>query len=78
MVGTRSRSTGGTAGNRSVVRRLILVDRTIRSVAWSATSFDPRAGQRSRASIVLRRPAVITVAIYRGTTLVKRVWTGPR
>ena len=64
------------AGNRSIVRRQILVDRTIRSVAWSTTSFDPRAGQRSRASIVLRRPAVITVAIYRGTTLVKRVWTG--
>jgi spore germination protein YaaH/flagellar hook assembly protein FlgD len=63
------------AGNRSVVDRPILVDRTIRSVAWSNASFDPRAGERSRASIVLRRAATITVAIYRGTTLIKRVWT---
>ena len=62
-------------GNRTVVDRRILVDRTIRSVRWSSASFDPRAGGRSRASIVLRRPAVITVAIYRGTTLVKKVWT---
>jgi spore germination protein YaaH len=64
------------AGNRTVVRRQILVDRTIRSVAWSDSSFDPRAGQKTRASIVLRRPAVITVGIYRGSTLVKGVWTG--
>lgn len=62
-------------GNRTVVDRRILVDRTIRSVRWSSGSFDPRAGERSRASVVLRRPAVITVAIYRGTALVKRVWT---
>ncbi|HET8786594.1 MAG TPA: glycosyl hydrolase family 18 protein [Candidatus Limnocylindrales bacterium] len=64
------------AGNRTVARRQILVDRTIRSVTWSAAAFDPRVGQRSRASMVLRRPAVITVGIYRGSTLVKRVWTG--
>jgi flagellar hook assembly protein FlgD len=44
-------------------------------VRWSLPSFDPRAGERSRASIVLRRPAVITVVIYRGSTLVKRVWS---
>ena len=62
-------------GNRTVVDRRVLVDRTIRSVRWSLPSFDPRAGERSRASIVLRRPAVITVAIYRGSTLVKRVWS---
>ena len=62
-------------GNRTIVDRRVLVDRTIRSVTWSDGSFDPRAGQRSRASIVLRRPAVITVAIYRGTTLIKPVWT---
>jgi flagellar hook assembly protein FlgD len=63
------------AGNRTVVERRVLVDRTIRTVTWSDGSFDPRAGERSRATIVLRRPAVITVAIYRGTTLVKPVWT---
>jgi spore germination protein YaaH/flagellar hook assembly protein FlgD len=62
-------------GNRTVVDRPVIVDRTIRSVSWSDGSFDPRAGERSRASIVLRRAAVITVAIYRGNTLIKRVWT---
>jgi flagellar hook assembly protein FlgD len=62
-------------GNRTVVDRRVIVDRTIRSVTWSDRSFDPRAAQRSRASIVIRRPAVITVGIYRGNALVKRVWT---
>ena len=64
------------AGNRTVARRPILVDRTIRRVTWTDSAFDPRAGKKSRASIVLRRAAVITVGIYHGTTLVKRVWTG--
>ena len=64
------------AGNRTVATRQVLVDRTIRSVTWSDSSFDPRAGQKSRASIVLRRAAVVTVGIYRGTTLVGRVWIG--
>ncbi len=64
------------AGNRTVVDRTILVDRTIRSVRWSAVSFDPRAGQRSRASVVLRRAARVTVGIYHGNTLVRRIWTG--
>ena len=64
------------AGNRTVARRQILVDRTIRSVTWSDGSFDPRAGQKSRASVLLRRAAVITVGIYRGSTLIRRVWTG--
>ena len=62
-------------GNRTVVDRRVLIDRTIRAVTWSDGSFDPRARQRSRASIVLRRAAVITVAIYRGDTLIKPVWT---
>jgi len=64
------------AGNRTVAKRGILVDRTIRSATWSDSSFDPRAGERSRATIVVRRAAVITVGIYRGSTLVRRVWTG--
>jgi spore germination protein YaaH/flagellar hook assembly protein FlgD len=62
-------------GNRTVVDRRILIDRTIRSATWSDGSFDPRAGQRSRASIVLRREAVITVSIYRARTLIKPVWS---
>jgi spore germination protein YaaH/flagellar hook assembly protein FlgD len=62
-------------GNRSVSDRRILVDRTILSVVWNDGSFDPRAGATSRAFIRLRRPAVIDVGIYRGSTLVRRVWT---
>jgi spore germination protein YaaH/flagellar hook assembly protein FlgD len=63
------------AGNRTIANRMILVDRTIRSVRWSDPSFDPRAGQTSRASIVLRRAAVIDVGIYRGNTLIRTIWT---
>jgi spore germination protein YaaH/flagellar hook assembly protein FlgD len=63
------------AGNRTVVDRTILVDRTIRSVLWSDGSFDPRAGQRTHVSVVLRRSAKVTVGIYHGNTLVRRVWT---
>lgn len=64
------------AGNRTTANRTILVDRTIKSVRWSDASFDPRAGQRSTASIVLRRAAVLDVGIYRGNTLVRNIWTG--
>ncbi len=64
------------AGNRTTANRTILVDRTIKSVRWSDPSFDPRAGQRSTASIVLRRAAVLDVGIYRGNTLVRNIWTG--
>jgi spore germination protein YaaH/flagellar hook assembly protein FlgD len=64
------------AGNRTTANRTILVDRTIKSVRWSDPSFDPRAGQRSTASIVLRRRAVLDVGIYRGNTLVRNIWTG--
>ncbi|HET7167566.1 MAG TPA: glycosyl hydrolase family 18 protein, partial [Candidatus Limnocylindrales bacterium] len=63
------------AGNRVVATAPFLIDRTIRSVRWSDSSFDPRARQTSQAKIVLRRPATITTAIYHGTTLVRRVWT---
>lgn len=64
------------AGNRTTVNRTILVDRTIKSVRWSDPSFDPRAGQRSTASIVLRRAAILDVGIYHGNTLVRTIWAG--
>jgi len=63
------------AGNRTVVDRAILVDRTIAALRWTDPSFDPRAKQTSRAVINLRRSARITVAVYRGATLVRKVWT---
>jgi spore germination protein YaaH/flagellar hook assembly protein FlgD len=63
------------AGNRTIANHTILVDRTIRSVRWTDGSFDPRAGQRSQVRVDLRRAAVVTVRIYRGTSLVRTVWT---
>jgi spore germination protein YaaH/flagellar hook assembly protein FlgD len=62
-------------GNRTVTSRTILVDRTIRSVRWSAASFDPRAKATDRVAFVLRRSATVSVAIYRGSTLIRKVWT---
>ncbi len=63
------------AGNRTVVNNTVLVDRTIRSIRWTDGSFDPRAGQRSQVRIDIRRAAALTVKIYRGSTLVRTVWT---
>lgn len=66
------------AGNPAVVDRSILVDRTIRAHAWSDTSFDPRAGQRSRMTVALRRTATVTARIYLGGSVVRRIWTDKR
>jgi spore germination protein YaaH/flagellar hook assembly protein FlgD len=63
------------AGNRTVSNTTVLVDRTIRSIRWTDGSFDPRAGQRSQTRIDIRRAAVLTVRIYRGSTLIRTVWT---
>ncbi len=63
------------AGNRTVVERRILVDGTIKAVHWSHRSFDPRARQTSQVAIMFRRSARVDVAIYRGRTLVRTVWT---
>ena len=62
----------GNVTNRDIP---VNVDRTIASVAWSSSSFDPRAGQKDRVSFRLTRPATVTVAIYRGSVLVRRIWT---
>src|SRR4029077_9390615 len=63
------------AGNATSRDLAVNVDRTIASVAWSNASFDPRAGQKSQLSFRLIRPATVTVAIYAGTALVRRVYT---
>jgi len=62
------------AGNRTMRDIPVNVDRTIASMAWSTSSFDPRAGARSRLTFRLIRPAVVRVAIYQGSTLVRTVW----
>jgi spore germination protein YaaH/flagellar hook assembly protein FlgD len=62
-------------GNRTIVQRTILVDGTIASVRWTDGSFDPRAKQKSQAVITFRRSAKVDVAIYRGATLIRTVWS---
>ena len=64
------------AGNQTTRDLQVRVDRTIRSLAWARSAFTPRAGQKDRFTLVLRRKATVTVAIYQGSTLVRRIWTG--
>jgi flagellar hook assembly protein FlgD len=63
------------AGNQTVSQMTVRVDRTIRSVTWSRSSFAPRAGQKARVTFALRRSATVSVSIYEGSTLVRKVWT---
>lgn len=63
------------AGNQTVSQRPVSVDRTIRSVIWSRSSFIPRAGQKARVTFILARPATVTVAIYQGSTRIATVWS---
>jgi len=51
------------------------VDRTIASIAWSVSSFDPRAGRSSKLSFRLIRSAKVSVTIYQGVTPVRTIWT---
>ncbi len=63
------------AGNRTVVDRRVIVDRTIRRVRWSTPSFAPSAKATARATIDLARSASVTVRIVQGNTTVRRGWT---
>ena len=63
------------AGNGTVRQMPVLVDRTIGSLTWAKSWVKPKGGQTDRVSFTLIRPATVTVAIYQGTTLVRRIWT---
>jgi flagellar hook assembly protein FlgD len=63
------------AGNGTVQQMPVLVDRTIGSLTLATSWFKPKAGQTDRVFFTLIRPATATVAIYMGTTLVRRIWT---
>jgi len=63
------------AGNPTVRTLGVNVDRTIRLVAWQSAAFTPRAGQKDRLTAVVGRHARLSAAIYRGSTLVRQVWT---
>ena len=62
------------AGNGTVQLLPVLVDRTIRNITWAQPSFKPGAGQTDRLSLELTRAATVSVSIYQGKTLVRRVW----
>ena len=64
------------AGNETVRDLAVQVDRTIESLTWNRPSFVPRSGQTDRFTMVLHRPATVTVAIYQGTILVRTIWRG--
>jgi spore germination protein YaaH/flagellar hook assembly protein FlgD len=66
------------AGNHTSRYLGITVDRTIKALTWARSSFTPRAGAKDRFTMVLRRPATVTVAIYQGSTLVRTIWSGRR
>src|SRR5204863_9546647 len=63
------------AGNRTSRELPVTVDRTIRSVTWSRSSFTPKLGQRARVTFSLRRAARVTLSILQGSALVRTVWT---
>ncbi|MEP6637943.1 MAG: glycosyl hydrolase family 18 protein [Chloroflexota bacterium] len=63
------------AGNATTRDITLRVDRTIKSVTWAHGSFIPRAGATDRLSFAFRRPATVSVSIYGGSTLIRRIWT---
>jgi spore germination protein YaaH/flagellar hook assembly protein FlgD len=67
------------AGNVAVRTVPVVVDRTLSAVRWSRSAFYPHDADTitpsARVSFTLKRSAAVTVGIYRGTTLVRTVWT---
>jgi flagellar hook assembly protein FlgD len=64
------------AGNRTIRDLAVTVDRTIRSVTWSRSSFAPKAGQSARLAFSLSRGAAVTASIMQGSTVIRRLWIG--
>jgi spore germination protein YaaH/flagellar hook assembly protein FlgD len=62
------------AGNGTVLQTPILVDRTIGNITWARSSFAPRLKQTDKLSLNLVRAATVSVSIYQGKTLVRRIW----
>lgn len=62
------------AGNGTVQQLPVLVDRTIANITWARSSFKLALGQKDQLALKLTRAATVSVSIYRGKTLVRRVW----
>ncbi len=63
------------AGNLTVQDLVVQVDRTIRAVTWSRSSFTPKSGGRARVTFTLGRPATVTVSIQQGPTVIRAICT---
>ena len=67
------------AGNRSSGSVVVVVDRTLSTLRWSPASFFPQDGdaiaRSAHVSFRLRHPAIVSLGIYSGSTLVRTVWT---
>jgi len=61
------------AGNRTIVDRPVAIDKTIVSLTWSSSRF--RRGTSATATYRIRGAARVTLAIYKGNTLVRTVYT---
>ncbi len=62
------------AGNGKVELLPVLVDRTIGDITWAERSFTPGSAEKDVLSLRLIRAATVSVSIYQGKTLVRRVW----
>jgi flagellar hook assembly protein FlgD len=62
------------AGNGTVLETPIVVDRTIGNITWARSSFRPQLKGTDKLSLVLTRAATVSVSIYQGKTLVRRIW----
>ena len=67
------------AGNRASRGVSLVVDRTLGGVRWSGAAFYPQDGDALAKSAALtfslKRTAAVTVGIYRGSTLVRTIWS---
>jgi spore germination protein YaaH/flagellar hook assembly protein FlgD len=66
------------AGNRTIRDVIVRVDRTIRSLGRSTSAFTPAAHGTDRISFRLGRVATVSLAIYRGPTLIRSIWLRKR
>ena len=62
------------AGNGTVQQTPVLVDRTIANITWARSSFKPKLKQTDQLALKLTRTATVSVSIYQGKTLVRRIW----
>jgi spore germination protein YaaH/flagellar hook assembly protein FlgD len=62
------------AGNETIRDLRVTVDRTIKSVTWSRSSFSPSRKQTATVSFTLARAATVSVSIDRAGTVVRGIW----